>query len=32
MNRQDLIEHIAKLADISRAAAGRALDAVAGGK
>ncbi|HYN60031.1 MAG TPA: HU family DNA-binding protein [Rubrivivax sp.] len=31
MNKSDLIEHIAKQADISKAAAGRALDAVVGG-
>ena len=30
MNKQDLIEHIAKKADISKAAAGRALNAVVG--
>jgi DNA-binding protein HU-beta len=30
MNKQDLIEHIAKQADISKAAAGRALNAVIG--
>ncbi|MFN7570666.1 MAG: HU family DNA-binding protein [Betaproteobacteria bacterium] len=31
MNKQDLIEHVAKQADISKAAAGRALDALVGG-
>jgi len=31
MNKTDLIEHIAKQADISKAAAGRALEAVLGG-
>ncbi|MEY2777761.1 MAG: hypothetical protein RLY30_1859 [Pseudomonadota bacterium] len=31
MNKTDLIEHIAKQADISKAAAGRALDALVGG-
>ena len=31
MNKTDLIEHIAKQADISKAAATRALDAVVGG-
>lgn len=31
MNKSELIEHIAKQADISRAAAARALDAVIGG-
>ncbi len=31
MNKTDLIEHIAKQADISKAAATRALDAVIGG-
>jgi DNA-binding protein HU-beta len=31
MNKSDLIEHIAKQADISKAAAARALDAVVGG-
>jgi DNA-binding protein HU-beta len=31
MNKSELIEHIAKQADISKAAAGRALDAVVGG-
>ena len=31
MNKSELIEHIAKQADISKAAAGRALDAVIGG-
>ncbi len=31
MNKTDLIEHIAKQADISKAAAGRALEAVIGG-
>jgi DNA-binding protein HU-beta len=31
MNKQDLIEHVAKQADISKAAAGRALDAMVGG-
>jgi DNA-binding protein HU-beta len=31
MNKSDLIEHIAKQADISKAAATRALDAVVGG-
>ncbi len=31
MNKTDLIDHVAKQADISKAAAGRALDAVVGG-
>ncbi|CAM8641576.1 MAG TPA: HU family DNA-binding protein [Burkholderiaceae bacterium] len=31
MNKTDLIEHIAKNADISKAAAGRALDALLSG-
>ncbi len=31
MNKSELIEHIAKQADISKAAATRALDAVVGG-
>lgn len=31
MNKTDLIEHIAKNADISKAAAGRALDALMSG-
>ena len=31
MNKTDLIDHIAKHADISKAAAGRALDALVGG-
>lgn len=31
MNKTELIEHIAKQADISKAAAGRALEAVIGG-
>ncbi len=31
MNKSELIEHIAKQADISKAAAGRALDAMIGG-
>ncbi len=31
MNKTELIEHIAKQADISKAAAGRALEAVVGG-
>ena len=31
MNKTDLIEHIAKQADISKAAATRALDAIVGG-
>lgn len=31
MNKIDLIEHVAKQADISKAAAGRALEAVVGG-
>jgi len=31
MNKSDLIDHIAVQADISKAAAGRALDAVIGG-
>ena len=31
MNKSELIEHIAKQADISKAAAGRALEAVIGG-
>ncbi len=31
MNKSDLIDHIAKQADISKAAAGRALDAMVGG-
>ncbi len=31
MNKIELIEHIAKQADISKAAAGRALEAVVGG-
>ncbi|MFN9478446.1 MAG: HU family DNA-binding protein [Betaproteobacteria bacterium] len=31
MNKQDLIEQVAKHADISNAAAGRALDALVGG-
>jgi DNA-binding protein HU-beta len=31
MNKSELIEHIAKQADISKAAAGRALDAIVGG-
>ena len=31
MNKTELIEHIAKTADISKAAAGRALDAMMGG-
>lgn len=31
MNKSELIEHIAKQADLSKAAAGRALDAVIGG-
>ena len=30
MNKTDLIDHIAKQADVSKAAAGRALDALAG--
>ncbi len=31
MNKSDLVDHIAKQADISKAAAGRALEAVVGG-
>lgn len=31
MNKTDLIDHIAQQADISKAAAGRALDALIGG-
>lgn len=31
MNKSDLIDHIAKQADISKAAAGRALEALVGG-
>jgi DNA-binding protein HU-beta len=31
VNKSDLIDHIAKQADISKAAAGRALEAVVGG-
>ncbi len=31
MNKTELIEHIARQADISKAAAGRALDALIGG-
>ena len=31
MNKTDLIDHIAKQADISKAAAGRALEAMMGG-
>lgn len=31
MNKSELIEHIATKADISKAAAGRALDAIIGG-
>ncbi|MCI1192745.1 HU family DNA-binding protein [Calidifontimicrobium sp. SYSU G02091] len=31
MNKSDMIEHIAKQADISKAAAARALDAMIGG-
>jgi DNA-binding protein HU-beta len=31
MNKSELIEHIAKQADISKAAAARALDAIVGG-
>ncbi len=31
MNKSELIEHISKQADISKAAAGRALEAVIGG-
>ncbi|MBK9245773.1 MAG: HU family DNA-binding protein [Burkholderiales bacterium] len=31
MNKIELIEHVAKQADISKAAAGRALEAVVGG-
>jgi DNA-binding protein HU-beta len=31
VNKTDLIDHIAKQADISKAAAGRALDAMMGG-
>ena len=31
MNKSELIEHIAKQADISKAAAGRALEAIVGG-
>lgn len=31
MNKNEMIEHIAKQADISKAAAGRALEAVIGG-
>ncbi len=31
MNKTELIEHIAKQADISKAAAGRALEALVGG-
>ena len=31
MNKNEMIEHIAKQADVSKAAAGRALDAVMGG-
>jgi DNA-binding protein HU-beta len=31
VNKTDMIDHIAKQADISKAAAGRALDAVVGG-
>ncbi|MFN7434151.1 MAG: HU family DNA-binding protein [Betaproteobacteria bacterium] len=31
MNKSELIDHIAKQADISKAAAGRALEAVVGG-
>lgn len=31
MNKSELIDHIAKSADISKAAAGRALEAVIGG-
>ena len=30
MNKADMVEHIAKSADISKAAAGRALDALVG--
>lgn len=31
MNKTELIEHIARAADLSKAAAGRALDALVGG-
>ena len=31
MNKTELIDHISKQADISKAAAGRALDAIVGG-
>ena len=31
MNKTELIDHIAKQADISKAAAGRALEAIVGG-
>jgi len=31
VNKSDLIDHVAKQADLSKAAAGRALDAVIGG-
>ncbi len=31
MNKNELIEHVAKQADISKAASGRAVDAVIGG-
>ncbi len=31
MNKTELIEHIARTADLSKAAAGRALDALVGG-
>jgi DNA-binding protein HU-beta len=31
VNKTDLIEHVAKQADISKAAAGRALEAIVGG-
>jgi DNA-binding protein HU-beta len=31
VNKNEMIEHIAKQADVSKAAAGRALDAVIGG-
>ena len=31
MNKSELIEHIAKQADLSKAAAGRALEAIIGG-
>ena len=31
MNKAQLIDHVAKTADISKAAAGRALDAIVGG-